>query len=340
MIGYYVHHQGLGHLQRMRSLAGHLTEPLTVLSSLSVAGSVAGDDLPWVALPLDNMRGAVDPTANGTLHWVPQHDAGLRRRMALIAGWIHDADPDLMVVDVSVEVATLCRLLGVPTVVVAMRGDRLDRPHRSAYDAAHAMLAPWAPEFAVTQWPDTWRAKTFHAGAISRYGDRPPPAEVTHCGPPRALVLWGSGGQGDPTAAVAAAAAATPDWDWRIVGAPPSGSGSVWDQLSWADVVITHGGQGAIAEVAAARRPAVVIAEERPHGEQAASVRVLGEAGLAIALAQWPAPAHWPDVLRSARAVGGARWARWAPPGAARRAAGFLDSTARRVRAQTHEPVA
>lgn len=336
VIGYYVHHQGLGHRQRMRSILGHLTEPVTVLSSLS-----AGDaEHPWVMLPLDNLRPAVDPTAHGTLHWVPRHDAGLRRRMALIADWINAVDPDLMVVDVSVEVAMLCRLLGVPTVVVAMRGDRFDRPHRSAYDAAHAMLAAWAPEFAVTQWPESWRAKTFHAGAISRFTDRPPPAEVEHDGPLRALVLWGTGGQGHPTAAVAAAAAATPDWTWRIAGLPPGGIGAVWDQLTWADVVITHGGQGAVAEVAASRRPAVVIAEDRPHDEQAATVRVLGDAGLAVALQHWPAPASWPGILRSARALGGAQWARWAPPATARRAAEFLDSTARLVRTETEEPVA
>ena len=116
MIGYYVHHQGRGHLQRMRCIAEHLDEPVTVLSSLSDHRS----DRPWVSLPLDNQHESVDPTANGTLHWVPRHDDGLRRRMALIAAWINATDPDLMVVDVSVEVAMLCRLMGVPTVVAAI----------------------------------------------------------------------------------------------------------------------------------------------------------------------------------------------------------------------------
>jgi len=36
----------------------------------------------------------------------------------------------------------------VPTVVVAMRGDRFDRAHRTAYDAADALLAAWPAEFA------------------------------------------------------------------------------------------------------------------------------------------------------------------------------------------------
>ena len=34
MIGYYVHHQGSGHLHRMLSFSAQVREPLTVLSSL------------------------------------------------------------------------------------------------------------------------------------------------------------------------------------------------------------------------------------------------------------------------------------------------------------------
>jgi UDP-N-acetylglucosamine--N-acetylmuramyl-(pentapeptide) pyrophosphoryl-undecaprenol N-acetylglucosamine transferase len=330
VIGYYVHHQGLGHLQRMRCIAACLDEPMTVLSSLPDLRV----DRPTVALPLDNLHGSVDPTANGTLHWVPRHNDGLRRRMALIADWVNAADPDLMVVDVSVEVAMLCRLMGVPTVVMAMRGDRFDRAHRAAYDSAYALLAPWAADFAAPGWPEWWHSKTFHAGAISRFGDRPAPVTIEHDGARRALVLWGAGGGSKPDDAVAAAAAASPDFQWRIAAAAPDDAQALWDQLTWADVVITHGGQGAIAEVAAARRPAVVIAQDRPHDEQVATARALGDAGLAIALPGWPDPARWPDLLRSAMALDGRRWVRWAPPNAARYAADFLAGTAREIRAQ------
>ena len=95
----------------------------------------------------------------------------------------------------------------------------------------------------------------------------------------------------------------------------------MWDQLGWADVVVTHGGQGAVAEVAAARRPAVVIAEQRPHGEQAATVDALGRAGLAVALQAWPDPDRWPALLDAAVANGGDGWPRWAPADAPRRGA-------------------
>jgi hypothetical protein len=146
------------------------------------------------------------------------------------------------------------------------------------------------------------------------------------------LVLWGAGGSGRPNAAIAAAAAASPDWEWRVANAPADDPDALWSQLNWADVVVTHGGQNAVAEVAAARRPAVIIAESRPYSEQAETVRALGDAGLAVALQDWPAPSWWPELLESAKARGGARWNRWVTGNAAARAAGFLDQTVRAVR--------
>lgn len=44
--------------------------------------------------------------------------------MAQLSGWIASERPRLLVVDVSVEVALLTVLCGVPTVVVAMPGTR------------------------------------------------------------------------------------------------------------------------------------------------------------------------------------------------------------------------
>lgn len=336
MIGYYVHHQGRGHLQRASSIGRHLGDSVTLLSSLPPPDTAVN----WVSLPLDNMSAPRDPTAHGTLHWVPRHDLGLRRRMAIIADWIDAADPDLMVVDVSVEVALLCRLMGVPTVVMAMPGDRSDRAHRSAYDSAHAILAPWSAEFGASQWSDRWTDKTFYAGAISRYAQRQPTAPQPHSGPTRVLVLWGAGGPGRPVAAVAAAANATPGYQWRIAGVGADADIAVWDLLTWADVVVTHGGQGAVAEVAAARRPAVVIAEDRPHGEQLATVGTLSRTGLAVGLPSFPAADEWPELLAAALVIGGQQWDRWAPADAAVRAADFLRSTALDVRLDVSEPVA
>lgn len=340
MIGYYVHHQGHGHLQRMTAIAAHLTEPLTVLSTLP---RPAGGPQ-WVTLPPDDSGAIfVDPTVNGILHWAPRHHRGLQARMALIGSWIARSSPTLMVVDVSVEVATLCSLFGVPTVVMAMRGDRSDRPHRSAYDAAHALIAPWAAEFRPSEWPESWSDKTFHAGPVTRFAERPPPARARHEGPARVLVLWGSGSAeggdaGFTTEALAAARSSAPSWHWRFAG----GRGEhrvdqqeIWSLLAWADVVITHAGQNAVAEVAASRAPAVVVADARPHGEQLDTAMTLDATGVAIGLPRWPDSDRWPALLDAARRRGGAGWSRWMAPGGAQRVARFLDETTAELRLTT-----
>jgi hypothetical protein len=201
-------------------------------------------------------------------------------------------------------------------------------------------LAPWAAEFPAADWPAGWLGKTLHAGAISRFADRIPALGGRHSGPGRGLVLWGSGGDGVPADRVMELAAATPGWDWRVAGLAPRGTGDLWDLLQWADVVVTHAGQGAIAEVAAARRPAVVIAEDRPHGEQTATAAALGAADLAVALTDWPDPDRWPGLLQRAGQLDVGQWSRWAPAEAAQMAAGFLHAAAAELGRAAEQPVA
>ncbi|WP_090482705.1 glycosyltransferase [Nakamurella panacisegetis] len=328
----------------MLAIAAEMAVPLTVLSSLP--RPAAGPS--WVHLPGDDSgQDFLEPTANGTWHWVPLHHPGLRTRMALIAEWIARAQPALLVVDVSVEVAGLARLLGVPTVLLAMRGDRSDRPHVTAYDSAHALIAPWAPEFGPSWWPRSWTDKTFHAGPITAPAGGRPIRPAVH-EPRRILVLWGAGGDeasttGFGSARVGALREAHPQWDWRFAG----GTGEhrvdraeVDRLLGWADVVITHAGQNAVAEVAAARTPAVVIADARPHGEQNDTAMTLAGAGIAVGLPGWPAVDDWPQLLDRALALGGAQWSRWLTPHGAQRAAAFLAETAERLRPALPPPAA
>ena len=76
-------------------------------------------------------------------------------------------------------------------------------------------------------------------------------------------------------------------------------------------MIITHGGQNALAEVAAARRPAVIVPQPRPFGEQACSARALHQAGIAQACPEWPGADQWEQLLTAARHDGGGRWSRW-----------------------------
>ncbi|MGI5128170.1 glycosyltransferase [Pseudonocardia sp. CA-107938] len=330
MIGYYAHHQGSGHVQRARCIAARLAEPTTILTSAPVGASRDGF-ADHVALA-DDARDPVhgDPTAGGVLHWAPPGHAGLRRRMATIAAWIERARPSVMVVDVSVEVTALCRAMGVPVVVVAMHGDRTDRAHRLGYDLADALLACWPAEFADPTWPAHWTAKTSFTGAFSRFDGRT--AAPRSGGRRRVAVLLGAGGTDVGAAQVAAATAATPDWDWDVLGGSAGWRADPCPVLRDADVVVTHAGENAVAEVAAARTPAVVVPQARPHGEQAAAADLLERAGLAVVRRTWPPPEAWPALLADAAAADGQAWARWCPGDGADRAARCIAEVAERSR--------
>ena len=321
MIGYYVHHQGLGHLHRAGAIIRHLKAcEVTVLSSLPAPAW--GQDR-WVELPRDDDAAAgpaVDPTAGGKLHWVPLHQAGLRERMATISQWIRRYKPSFAVVDVSVEVALLFRLHGVPVIVVGMPGDRSDLPHQIAYDSAARILAPWAAEFARRDWPESWLAKTHHTGSISRFDGLP----IT-VGPPSTgrgvLLLRGSGG-----AARALEVPESSNWTWTV--AADLDEHGVLHELRQADVIVTHAGQNAVAEIAAVGRPAVIVPQPRPHDEQADTATILRTAGLAVISAGAPVGDDWDPLLHRAIELGGGGWQRWRAGGGAPAAARLLDDLA------------
>lgn len=355
MIGWYVHHQGLGHLTRLQAVAEHLSSPVTGISSLPAPDGWPSE---WLQLDRDDRMPAgevvrADPTAGDVLHWVPRHDAGLAHRAAALTEWVDRTRPSLVVVDVSVEVATLVRLCGVPVVVLAMPGERTDRAHVLAYDLADALLAPWPEAAHATDWPGSWRDKLWAVGGISRFDDRVPSRRRTSLGsaaggiealadgprpsgpepdepsPRRVLVLWGGGGRSTSAAEVAAARAATPGWEWVERG-PGSPSPDLWADLESADVVVTHGGQNAVAEVAAARRPAVVVAQPRPFDEQMATAAAVDRLGAAVSVRAWPLATAWPGLLERALDRGGEGWRRWSTGQGAASAAARLDELAAR----------
>ncbi|MER7800247.1 glycosyltransferase [Streptomyces sp. NB004] len=335
MIGYYVHHQGRGHLHRAQCIAAQTAAPVTGLSSLARPDDWPGD---WIDLSSDTgaETATADPRASGRLHWAPRHHAGLRTRMAAIAAWVERSVPALLVSDVSVEVATLARLMGVPVVVSAMRGDRSDPAHRLAYDLADALLAPWPSILAEPGWPTQWYAKTEYTGAFSLHDGRT--RDHRDADGKDVLLMLGAGGAELTRDDVRQAAEATPGWRWTVLGGPGGWTDDPWPLLCRANVVITHAGQNALAECAAAHAPAIVIPQPRPHGEQHATARALTAGGLATVCAQWPAPYEWPALLESARYTGGEDWALWAPGDGAARAARLLDALVAPKGARACEP--
>lgn len=325
MIGYYVHHHGLGHLARARQITAELALRGEHVIGFSSLGRPEGWPGEWIHLAPDESDEPGEPTAGGVLHWAPLGHEGLAHRMQAISQSLGDLS--LMVVDVSVEVSLLARLFGVPVAVVAMRGERSDRPHQAAYDVATLLLAPWDERHADPWWPAHWRAKTHFVGALSRFDALTHPERDRPAGR-RVLGVWGGGGTSLPEGALEDARANTPGWEW-LWRSPAQPSPDLWGELHDADVVVCHAGNNTVAEVAAARRPAIVVAQPRPFGEQHHTVAAIRRAGIAVALDEWPADDSWPELLDEALRLGGGGWSQWNHRRGAPKAAEVLVGLAR-----------
>jgi hypothetical protein len=335
-IGWYIHHHGRGHLHRFLSVLPGLTD-VTALSSLPPPAGLVGAD--WIELPMDlpvTASAARSADARGLLHWAPLSTGGYTQRMATVAAWIAATRPDAVVIDVSVEMALLVRLMGVAPIWVAQRGTREDLPHQLAYAAAQTIIAPWTEATQLLGAPGAPpRERTTLVGALSRFDDAsaPPPAAR-----PSVCVLLGYGGHEIAAADIAAAARATPGWRWDVTGVPAAISAAnvcvhppdcdVWALLARATVAVSTASTNAVGEVAAARRPLICLPQQRPFDEQRDQAAVLQRAGLATVLEHWPSAERWPALLDDTARRDSSSWELLHDGGGARRFARAIEATA------------
>ena len=249
--------------------------------------------------------------------------------MAAISRWIEQTTPELMIVDVSVEVALLARLHGIPVVTMVLPGVRTDSPHLLAHRISRRVIAAWPPEFpGMLSGIDERDTRLTHVGGFSRFDDRAaePPVRRTSRRK-RVALLAGRGGHEFDPAAIEAARATTPDWEWTILGlGAHTWVDDPWTVLVNSDVVVTHAGQNAVAEVAAARRPAVLLPQQRPHGEQGATTAALCHDGrlTVVVLDSFPS-SGWSDWLDAAARLDGEKWRAWNDGMGAARAAAVIE---------------
>lgn len=330
-IGYYVHHHGAGHRRRAAAIAAAYGDAMTLIGT--GLAREAGDG-PCLDLPDDRLaHGAFDAEDGAhrpaSLHYAPLHHRGVQDRVAQIAAWIAANRPSLMIVDVSVEIAMLARLASVPFVYVRLNGRRDDRPHRDAFAAAQAMLAPFPEQLDDPATPASLRDRTFYAPGIVAAA-RPQPVD-----PDRVLVVMGTGGDPADGAYWAAVAAAHPARRWRLIGptlrphrCPPNLELAGWvadgdAEIAAAGVVVGGAGDGVVNAVFAHQRPFVCLPEKRPFAEQEMKAMRLAALGAAVIPEGYPEPAQWPALLAAAErqparrpaalhaADGAQRTARW-----------------------------
>lgn len=327
--GYFVHHQGRGHAERLAAIAHALPEarPLTVFCARDDIFPVLPPRVEVVKLP-----SLFEPTGaeNGRMDWVPTPETlhcaplgwpGIRHAMAVMTDWFDRADPALMVSDVSAEVAQLARICSIPHVKVLQHGDRGDAGHRAAYDGAAGLLAPFHAALAQPDWTTEWRAKTCFAGGLG-VDTRVPEREVARqrigigAEEEMILVLSGGGGSGFAQAPIGVGARSRPAARWITIGnvqrdwhatEPANVEHRGWvaeatDYIAAADIVVASTGNTTCQQILAAGRPWLAVPEWRYFDEQHCKAAALAVAGVATVRPHLPASAHaWTAALTETR---------------------------------------
>lgn len=179
-LGYYAHHHGSGHCRQIDKLAALLPtearQQLTVFTSLTsdTYTFAAIDEAQIVRLPAEDER--VEDILAGragqywqptSLHYSPVGNSDIQQRSHKILDTIYERHIDLMIIDVSVEVAILCRAASVPYLYVRLPGIRDDEPHLNAFAGALALLAPYPRTLESTKTPEWISQKTLYLDFIN-----------------------------------------------------------------------------------------------------------------------------------------------------------------------------
>ena len=166
-IGYYAHHHGSGHCRQADKLAGLL--PKDCRHKLTVFTTVSAEEFTFsqinesqvVRLAAEEERD--DDILSGRparqflpdcLHYSPVGNRDIRQRSWQLLDGIRRFNIELMIIDVSVEVAMLCRTASIPYLYIRLAGNRNDAPHLNAFAGALGLLAPFPKALESIQTPN------------------------------------------------------------------------------------------------------------------------------------------------------------------------------------------
>ncbi|MBA3289849.1 MAG: hypothetical protein H0U21_17860 [Acidimicrobiia bacterium] len=329
---WYVHDRGRGHLDRARAVIPLVRAPVVVAAGPGIHATADEVlDVPVVRLPSDVPDRPWRTV--GPWHHAPAGPALRDRSMALIDA-VRRFGCTTAVVDVSVEVTALARLLGLRVVTLRQSGYRTDAAHRIGLDSADVV---WVPQHRDLEpiGHDTDRRWVF-TGPFSRFDGMMPAGAPRRPVSGRRLVVL-MVGRGGTTLDLDAWRDAHAPAGWRVViaGSPHHATSChvdlvgcrepVLPLLAEADVVVTSAGWAAVADTVAAGARLAVVPEDRPFDEQVVRARALADAGLATYCAHWPTPHSLADVLDATHSQEPERWRRYHDGCGAHRAATTID---------------
>ena len=186
-LGYYAHHHGSGHCRQIDKLAALL--PADIRRQLIVFTSLSRDDYDFTAVnetQIERLQAedeCADDVLKGragehwqpdSLHYSPVGNSNIQRRSHQILDTVYQHHIDLMIIDVSVEVAMLCRAASIPYLYIRLPGIRDDTPHLNAFAGALALLAPYPRLLEAAMTPEWVGKKTLYLDFINAVQQKEP----------------------------------------------------------------------------------------------------------------------------------------------------------------------
>ncbi len=307
---------------RALAIARHLPEGEVIFagSALRRAGRVIPAGIRCIDLPLDTPapgESVIEPIQSQVrfAHYTPYGLNGLKARSHALTALFHQHPEILLFVDVSVEIALLARLCGVPYVYVRQHGLRNDMPHQFAYEAAELIIAPYSEEMSHADQEGLFGRKTLFSGGFSRYTGRH--AEHRPAAK-RIAVFAGEGGTCFDAGFLIRLSKQLPEAEIHVVGNLQMGrNGEEMPNCMFHEylpdpagllltcrAVIANAGHNAVMEIADLGLPFICVPAERPFREQEIKAEHLER--LKLAMIVQPADLHtvsWSDCIQDAIAL-------------------------------------
>jgi len=344
-IGIYVHHHSDGHCQRAIAIASQAPDYFTLLGTglKGKTGTLSIVDLPDDRAPsmYADIENHYDSANISPLYSSSSDHNRIRRRTRLIMEWIEAAEPALLLVDASVEIAMLAKLASTPTAYMRLSGNRIDQPHLEAFNAAEAILCPFHKVLESETTPQWLRERSHYFPGITNT------IRANRQNEKKLLIVLGKGQSNIEISQFAKAARALPDWQIDVIGwlrvdvaNAPNLHFHGWVNnpehfIAEATVIAGKASDSLISSVSAAGKPFICLPQARPFDEQYEKAARLEALRAAVVCRQWPT--NWKKTIASALKHGSAMAALHDEQGAARAAEFLLDMAygARRLNAKS-----
>lgn len=313
---YYVHNDGSGHLERARNLCRHLSCKVIFVTKTNNLKIKFPDNVIVAVLPEVTTNASKDLNYD-CLHNSIMRQRDLRRHTKEIFRLIDHYNCKLGIVDVSVEIAMMLRLYGVPYIYMRQHGYRNDPAHLQAYKAASLLIGTYPKELEDEHVEEWILDKTKYYGGFYNVSNKHSKLRTSE--KPSVLIMRGKGLSSITNVNVKCAAEALSNYYWKAIGFDDDETGSNYQilkrvnnpdvYLASADIVIANTGNNTVQEIGAYQKPFITWPEDRYFQEQCHKAKILERENLAIVIYKWPdSRIEWNNVFTKAKKLHIEKW--------------------------------